>query len=342
MKILLTGGAGYIGSHVAVSLLERGDEIVIADNFANSGEDVIDRIARIAGKDPAIFEADLRDPAAVDEIFAKHPDIDAVIHLAGLKAVGESVAEPLLYYEWNLSIAFNLLNSMNAAGVKKLVFSSSATVYSDDNPVPFTEGAKLGASNPYGWTKVMIEQILTDLCAADKEFSVVNLRYFNPIGAHSSGLIGEEPKGVPNNLMPYIDKVAAGILPHISVFGDDYDTPDGTGVRDYIHVMDLADAHALAVDYINNERKGVFAFNIGTGIGSSVLDVIAAYEKAFGKEIPYVIEPRRAGDIAILLADPALAQRELGFSAKFGLDKMCEDSLRRAKRNGASAYPERH
>lgn len=325
MSILLTGGAGFIGSHTAVFLLDSGYDVIIADDFSNSKKSVVDRITKIAGKEPKLFVADLTKSSAFTEIFQAYPDIDSIIHFAGLKAVGESVEKPLLYYKTNLEITLNLLEAMEQNGITKLVFSSSATVYSQENDVPYTEASKLGASNPYGWTKVMIEQILKDVCAASPEMSVVLLRYFNPIGAHPSGLIGEDPDGIPNNLVPYIAKVAAGTLPHVNVFGGDYDTVDGTGVRDYIHVMDLAEGHALALSYLEG-KTGAFAFNLGTGNGSSVLEIIAAYENACGHKIDRVITSRRAGDLPVVYADPSLAFSELGFKASRGIDEMCKDS----------------
>ncbi|MDR1796378.1 MAG: UDP-glucose 4-epimerase GalE [Clostridiales Family XIII bacterium] len=329
MNVLLTGGAGFIGSHTAVSLLDAGYEVTIADDFSNSKPSVIDRIAKITGREPAFYEVDFRDAAAVDALFAA-AGVDAVIHFAGYKAVGESVEKPLSYYENNLVSTLNLLKAMRGRGVKKLIFSSSATVYRADNPVPYREGSPLGAVNPYGWTKVMIERMLRDACAADPDLGVCLLRYFNPIGAHPSGLIGEDPKGIPNNLVPYVAKVAGGELPFIRVFGDDYDTPDGTGVRDYIHVVDLARGHLLALEYLAGGlgRTGSYVFNLGTGRGYSVKEVIAAYGKACGRELPYEIAPRRAGDLATVYADPALAEKELGFQAEKGLAAMCEDSWR--------------
>jgi UDP-glucose 4-epimerase len=323
MTVLLTGGTGFIGSHTAVSLLETGEDVVLIDNFSNSHPSVAGRLEEISGREVNVLEVDLLDVSALERVFGAY-DIDAVIHFAGFKAVGESVAKPLAYYHNNLTGTVNLLNVMAAYGVKKLIFSSSATVYRSDNPVPYREGFPVGATNPYGWTKVMIEQILRDLAAADKEWSVVLLRYFNPIGAHPSGLIGEDPEGIPNNLVPYVARVAAGLLKEVHVFGDDYDTPDGTGVRDYIHVVDLAVGHVLALAKL--AAPGVYTYNLGTGEGSSVRDVIAAYEKACGKPIPFVIDPRRPGDLPITLADPSLAERELGFKTEFGLEDMCRDS----------------
>jgi UDP-glucose 4-epimerase len=326
MSILLTGGAGFIGSHTAVALIEKGYDVFILDNFSNSKPSVIERIERITGKHCPYASGDLRDRADVDSVFMAH-DFDAVIHFAGLKAVGESVEKPCEYYENNLVGTLRLIEAMTKYGVKNMIFSSSATVYRADNPVPYFEDYPLGATNPYGWTKVMIEQMLRDVCAADPEWSAVFLRYFNPIGAHPSGLIGEDPNGIPNNLLPYVSKVAAGELPVVHIFGDDYDTPDGTGVRDYIHVMDLAEGHLLAMDYIRG-RAGTFPFNLGTGTGYSVKEVIAAFERACGKKLPYQIDPRRAGDLSSVYANVDHARSELGFSARFDIGKMCEDAWR--------------
>ncbi|GHU64940.1 UDP-glucose 4-epimerase [Clostridia bacterium] len=327
MKILLTGGTGFIGSHTAVALLERGFEVILLDNFSNSSPDAADRVREITGRDLLCIKTDLLDADGVGLAFSQNPGIDAVMHFAGFKAVGESVSEPLAYYHNNIAGTLNLIEIMNKNGVKKLIFSSSATVYRADNPVPYFEDYPLGATNPYGWSKVMIEQILRDVCAANPEWSMALLRYFNPIGAHESGMIGEAPNGIPNNLMPYITKVAAGELPVIHIFGDDYDTPDGTGVRDYIHVMDLAEGHILAMNYIR-ERKGAWSFNLGTGKGYSVKELIAAFEKVCGKELPKQTDARRAGDLPAAYANTALAKKELGFAARYGIEKMCEDSWR--------------
>jgi UDP-glucose 4-epimerase len=327
MSVLLTGGAGFIGSHTAVALLDNGYDVVILDNFFNSKCSVIERIEKIAGRSVTLAECDLLDGEAASEVFASHPDVDTVIHFAGLKAVGESVEKPWAYYNNNLIGTLRLLEAMNAAGVSRLVFSSSATVYSPDNPVPYYEHYKLGATNPYGWTKVMIEQIIRDVCAVDRGLSASLLRYFNPIGAHESGLIGEDPQGIPNNLLPYVAKVAAGEMDEIRIFGDDYDTPDGTGVRDYIHVMDLARGHLLAMEYMQN-RKGCYAFNLGTGNGTSVKEIIEAFEKACGKNLPQKVVSRRAGDMPVVYANTDLAAAELNFTAEYGIDKMCEDTWR--------------
>jgi UDP-glucose 4-epimerase len=325
MKILLTGGAGFIGSHTAVECLESGYEVVILDNFVNSKPSVIDRIEKIAGH-VILEECDLLDKSEVGAVFEKHA-IDAVVHFAGLKAVGESVSKPQEYYRNNLIGTLNLLEAMTVCGVRKLIFSSSATVYRSDNPVPYFEDFPLGATNPYGWTKVMIEQILRDICDSDPAWAVCSLRYFNPIGAHQSGLIGEDPHGTPNNLLPYIAKVASGELPEIHIFGDDYDTPDGTGVRDYIHVMDLARGHLFALDYLK-DRTGIYSFNLGTGVGYSVKDVINAFEKVCGKSLPFVIDPRRPGDLPSVYANADLADDEFGFRTRYDLAQMCEDAWR--------------
>ena len=331
MSILLTGGAGFIGSHTAVSLLNAGQDIVIVDNLYNSSPKVIDRIERITGKRPVFVEADCCDRAAMDRLFSDY-DITGVIHFAGLKAVGESVEKPLLYYRNNLDSTLTVLEVMREHNCHQFVFSSSATVYGDQ-PAPLYETAQTGGcSNPYGWTKFMIEEILKGACRADPALSVVLLRYFNPIGAHESGLIGENPNGIPNNLMPYITQVAIGRRERLTVFGDDYDTPDGTGVRDYIHVMDLARGHVAAIAYMA-EHPGESIFNLGTGKGYSVLDVLHAYEKACGKTLPYVIDPRRPGDIAVCYADPTKAKEELGWEAQYGIEEMCADSWNWQQKN---------
>jgi UDP-glucose 4-epimerase len=327
VTILLTGGAGFIGSHTAAALLGRGCDVLLLDNFSNSKPSVVSRIEEITGKTCPLVEADMADPAAVRAVFAAH-EIDAVIHFAGFKAVGESVEKPLSYYENNLVSTLRLLHAMREFGVNKLVFSSSCTVYGPDNAVPYTEDLKTSATNPYGWTKVMIEQMIEDVCLAAPAFAAVSLRYFNPIGAHESGLIGEDPRGIPNNLLPYVSKVAAGELERIHIYGDDYDTPDGTAVRDYIHVMDLADGHIRAMEYLSGGRTGHYRFNLGTGKGSSVKEVIAAFEKACGRELPSVIDPRRAGDLPLVYANALLAETELGFRATRDLDAMCADAWR--------------
>ena len=323
MKVLVTGGAGYIGSHTCVELLNAGHEVVIIDNFVNSKPEALDCIRRITGKDFAFCEADLRDRAAVKKLFDEH-EIDAVIHFAGLKAVGESVQKPLEYYNNNLGGFFVLAEEMRAHNVKRIVFSSSATVYGMNNPVPFREEMPTSATNPYGYTKVMIEQMLRDLAVADPEWSIVLLRYFNPIGAHESGLIGEDPNGIPNNLLPYVAQVAAGIRPQLSVFGNDYDTPDGTGVRDYSHVVDLALGHLAALNYAET-HTGAEAINLGTGHGTSVLEIVAAFEKASGRPVPYKICDRRPGDIATCYADTTKAAKLLGWHATRDIDDMCRD-----------------
>lgn len=325
MAILVTGGAGYIGSHTCVELLDNGYEVVIVDNLYNSKKVAVERIEKITGQKVTFYEADIRDRAAMDEIFAKE-DISAVIHFAGLKAVGESVRKPLEYYDNNIGGTLVLCDAMRNADVKNIIFSSSATVYGDPAFIPITEECPKGiCTNPYGWTKWMQEQILTDFHTADSEWNVILLRYFNPIGAHESGLIGEDPKGIPNNLVPYVAQVAVGKLSCLGVFGDDYDTPDGTGVRDYIHVVDLARGHVDALKKLE-DKEGVSVYNLGTGTGSSVLDVVKAFEKACGKKIPYEIKPRREGDIATCYADSSKAYRELGWKAEKTLDDMCADS----------------
>ena len=327
MKILVTGGAGYIGSHTCVELLDAGYEVVIADNLDNASSKAVERIEQITGKKVSFYEKDIRDEQAMQEIFSNEKP-ECVIHFAGLKAVGESVEKPLEYYENNIGGTLNLLNVMRNNGCKNIIFSSSATVYGDPAFVPITEECPKGViTNPYGRTKSMLEEIMTDLHTSDPGWNVILLRYFNPIGAHKCGLIGEDPKGIPNNLLPYVAKVAIGKLPCLGVFGNDYDTPDGTGVRDYIHVVDLAKGHVKAIGKIK-EKCGVKIYNLGTGNGYSVLQVIKAYSKACGHEIPYEIKPRRAGDIATCYADAALAKKELGWEAQYGIDEMCEDSWR--------------
>lgn len=332
MAILVTGGTGYIGSHTVVELLKAGDEVVIVDNLCNSKLCVLDRIERITGKRPTFYQVDILDADALDAVFAKHPEITAVIHFAGLKAVGESCQLPLKYYHNNLTGTFILLEKMAKYHVKRIVFSSSATVYGMPKSVPIREDFPLSTTNPYGETKLMIERIMKDACTPDHELSVSILRYFNPIGAHESGLIGEDPKGIPNNLLPYVAKVAAGKLPHLNVFGNDYPTPDGTGVRDYIHVVDLALAHLKALAR-TEKVQGIEYFNIGTGVGYSVLQIVAAFEKAYGAKVNYVIADRRPGDIAECYADPTKAAEILGWRAERDLAKMCEDSARWQKMN---------
>ena len=332
MSILVTGGAGFIGSHTCVELLNAGFEVVIVDNFYNSQPESLNRIKKITGKDFKFYEVDIRDKAGLDKVFSENK-IDAVIHFAGLKAVGESCQKPLEYYEKNIGGTVTLCEAMRDAGCKKIVFSSSATVYGSDNVSPLTENMKIGGTtNPYGTTKYMIELILQDLYASDNEWSVVILRYFNPIGAHESGMIGENPNGIPNNLMPYITQVAIGKLPQLSVFGDDYDTHDGTGVRDYIHVVDLALGHIKAVEKALNSNE-INAYNLGTGTGYSVLDIVKAFEKASGQTVNYKIVDRRPGDLATCYSDPSKALNELGWKAERDLNKMCEDSWRWQKNN---------
>ena len=323
-KILVTGGAGFIGSHTCVEFLESGYEVVVLDNLSNSKEEAIRRIEKITGKSVDFYKADMRDEEAVRKIFQEQ-EISAVVHFAGLKAVGESVAKPLEYYENNLNGTFVLLKVMREYNCKTIVFSSSATVYGMNNPVPYIEGMPTSATNPYGYTKVMIEQILSDICIADPDFRAVALRYFNPIGAHKSGLIGEDPNGIPNNLLPYIGQVAIGKLKQLSIFGNDYDTPDGTGVRDYIHVVDLAKGHVCAIAYAEN-HKGFMPINLGTGHGISVLEMVHAYEKACGHEINYRITDRRPGDIASSYADASRAKELLNWEAHETLETMCADS----------------
>lgn len=327
MAILITGGSGYIGSHTAIELQNAGYDIVIADNFYNSKPEVLRRIAELAGKNAPFYKCDIRDAEGLRRIFSEN-DIEAVIHFAGLKAVGESVKKPLAYYENNVGGTVTLCEVMAEAGCKRIVFSSSATVYGMNNPSPLKEDMPTGAvTNPYGRTKHMIEGILTDTCISDSDWTAILLRYFNPIGAHISGRIGEDPNGIPNNLMPYISQVAIGKLKQLSVFGDDYDTHDGTGVRDYIHVVDLALGHVKAVEYAL-KSKGAEVFNLGTGVGYSVLDIVNAFEKANGVKVPYSIAPRRPGDIATCYSDPSKAARVLGWKAERGIEDMCRDSWR--------------
>ncbi len=321
MTILVTGGAGYIGSHTCVELLEKGYDVVVIDNFDNSSPMSISRVEKITGKKVSLYKSDVRDRDALEKIFAEHK-IDFVIHFAGLKAVGESVAKPIEYYDNNLYGTLILLDVMRKHGCKKIVFSSSATVYGAPERLPLDENCAIGGTtNPYGTSKYFQEIMLRDVYTSDNEWTVMLLRYFNPVGAHESGLIGEDPQGIPNNLTPYIAKVAIGELKEVGVFGDDYDTPDGTGVRDYIHVVDLAKGHVAAIEH--SECPGVYTYNLGTGVGYSVLDVIKAFGKACGRDLPYVIKPRRPGDIAACYADAGKAKRELGWEAKLGLDDMC-------------------
>ena len=332
MKILLTGGAGYIGSHTAIELINKGYDVVIADNFYNSKPVVIDRIEEITGKRPDMYEVDVAHKAALSKGFSEQK-IDSVIHFAGYKAVGESVAKPIDYYRNNIDTTLTLLEVMSEFGVTKIVFSSAATVYGVPETVPLHENLPTkGCTNPYGWTKYMIEQILRDVTKAYPEMSCVLLRYFNPVGAHKSGRIGEDPQGIPNNLMPYISQVAVGKLEKLSVFGDDYNTHDGTGVRDYIHVVDLALGHVCAIEYAAS-HTGSEVINLGTGVGYSVLDMVKAFESTTGKKIPYVIAPRRAGDVDECYSDPAKAKKLLGWEAKYNLEDMCADSWRWQSQN---------
>ena len=331
MKILVTGGTGFIGSHTIVELLNAGYEVVAIDNFANSKRSVLARIKEITGKDFSFYEGDVCDPVILDKIFKEH-DISAVIHFAGFKAVGESVAKPLMYYRNNLDSTLNLCEIMQKYNCKRLVFSSSATVYGNPLSLPIKEDFPLSTTNPYGTTKLMIERILKDLANSDPDWQIVILRYFNPIGAHESGLLGEDPNDIPNNLMPYVVKVALGKLPRLSIFGDDYDTDDGTGVRDYIHVVDLALGHLKALDKVLSS-KGVNIYNLGTGKGVSVLTLVKTFEEVNGVTVPYVITERRPGDIAACYADAPKAKEELGWEAKLDLAKMCEDAYRFLQKN---------
>lgn len=332
MSILVTGGAGYIGSHTVVELISNGYDVVVCDNLSNSSPKSLERVEKITGKKIKFYLADIRDRAALDNIF-ENESIDTVIHFAGLKAVGESVAKPWEYYDNNINGTLVLVDSMRRHNCKNIIFSSSATVYGDPAFIPITEECPKGkCTNPYGWTKSMLEQILSDIQNADKEWNVVLLRYFNPIGAHKSGLIGENPNGIPNNLMPYVTQVAVGKRPCLHVFGNDYDTHDGTGVRDYIHVVDLANGHVCAVSKIK-EKCGLKIYNLGTGNGYSVLDIVKNFEEANGVKIPYVIDARRPGDIATCYASAALAEKEMGWKAQYGIREMCEDSWRWQKNN---------
>ena len=332
MKIFLAGGAGYIGCHTALQLLNNGYEVVIADNFSNSCPEAVKRVEALTGKKIALYEIDVQDGAKVKEVFAQEQP-DAVIHFAGLKAVGESVQQPIRYYRNNINTTLSLLEAMEATGVKKIIFSSSATVYGEENPSPYKENMPKGScTNPYGWTKSMMEQIFQDVALTDPELSIVILRYFNPIGAHESGEIGEDPKGIPNNLMPYITQTAVGIREKLTVFGDDYDTPDGTCQRDYIHVMDLADGHVKAVEYLNREQ-GIDIINLGTGTPYSVLELVNAFQKVNDMKVNYVIGTRRAGDLPVCYADASKAARVLGWKAKRGLEDMCRDSWNWQRKN---------
>ena len=327
MSVLVTGGAGYIGSHTVVELLNNGEDVIVIDNFSNSKKDALEAIKKITNKDFKFYEIDYLDREALERVFVENPDIDSVINFAGFKAVGESVQKPIEYYINNISGALVLLDTMKKYNVKKFVFSSSATVYGEPERIPLTEDCKIGGTtNPYGTTKLYIEQILKDLYKSDDTWDIAILRYFNPVGAHESGLIGEEPQGIPNNLMPYIVRVAAGILPELSIFGNDYDTPDGTGVRDYIHVVDLAKGHIKAIEKLNKEKRGIFIYNLGTGTGYSVLDMVKAFEKATNKKVAYKIVERRPGDIATCYSNPEKAERELGWKAEKTLEDMCRDS----------------
>ena len=338
MAILITGGAGYIGSHTCVELLTAGKEIVVLDNFSNSKPEALRRVREIAGREFPVVVCDLLDQDGLDKVFDQY-SIEAVVHFAGLKAVGESCRLPLLYYQNNITGTLNLCQAMERHDCRTLVFCSSATVYGDAK-APYTEQSRSGSgiTNPYGWTKAMIEQILRDLAAADPRWSISLLRYFNPIGAHSSGRIGEDPNGIPNNLMPYIAQVAVGKLERLSVYGDDYDTPDGTGVRDYIHVVDLALGHLKALDALSG-KTGVQTYNLGTGRGYSVLEVVRAFETASGRPVPYVIAPRRAGDLAVSYACVEKAEQELGWKAQRGIEEMCADSWRWQSQN-PNGYPD--
>ena len=328
MSILVTGGAGYIGSHTVIELLNVGREVVIIDNFSNSKKEVLEKIKEITKKDFKFYEINYLDKKALEKVFEENK-IEAVLNFAGYKAVGESVQKPLEYYENNISGAVVLLEIMKKYNVKKFIFSSSATVYGEPEKIPITEECKIGGTtNPYGTTKLFIEQILQDLYKSDNSWDIAILRYFNPVGAHESGLIGEEPQGIPNNLMPYIVRVASGQLEQLSVFGNDYNTPDGTGVRDYIHVVDLAKGHIKALEKLEKEETGIYIYNLGTGTGYSVLDMVKAFEEATGKKVKYKIAPRRAGDIATCYSDPEKAKKELGWEAKKDLKDMCKDSWR--------------
>ncbi|MCP9292852.1 UDP-glucose 4-epimerase GalE [Gracilimonas sediminicola] len=324
MNVLVTGGAGYIGSHTVLELLNEGHQVIVVDNLSNSSEEALKRVQKITGKQLTFYKEDLLNKNALDQIFSDH-EIDSVIHFAGYKAVGESVEKPLMYYDNNITSTLYLCELMKKHGVKSIVFSSSATVYGDPHEVPITEDFPLSATNPYGRTKLFIEYILKDLHVADESWNIALLRYFNPVGAHKSGLIGEDPNDIPNNLMPFVSQVAVGKLEQLSVFGDDYPTPDGTGVRDYIHVVDLAIGHLKALEKLTSD-PGLVIYNLGTGKGTSVLEMVEAFEKASGKEVPYKITPRRPGDIAACYADPSKAEDELGWTAERGIEEMCIDA----------------
>ena len=330
-SVLLTGGAGYIGSHTAVELIASGYQVAVADNFCSSSPVVLERLESITGTKIICEQGDIRDSDFLVKIFAKH-QIDAVVHFAGLKAVGESCEKPLAYFDNNISGTISLLQVMREAGCNNLVFSSSATVYGDPDKCPITEDAALRVTNPYGRTKLVMEQLINDVCDCHADFKAAILRYFNPVGAHSSGLIGEDPNDIPNNLLPFVSQVAVGRREQLQVFGDDYPTPDGTGVRDYIHVVDLARAHVAAVDYLLREQQSL-TVNLGTGKGISVLEMVQAFEKASGRKVPYKIAPRRAGDIAACYADPSLANKLLGWQAEYGVDEMCADAWRWQSQN---------
>ena len=331
MTILVTGGAGFIASHTNIELLNAGYDVIVMDNLCNSSKESVARVEQITGKKVKFYEADMRNVEDLEKIFSENV-IDVIIHFAGLKAVGESCVKPFEYYENNISGTLNIISMMRKYNVKKMVFSSSATVYGDPEVIPITEECKVGGvTNPYGQTKLMLEQILTDIQKADPDFDIALLRYFNPIGAHESGLIGEAPNGIPNNLLPYVAKVAAGVLDRVNVFGDDYDTPDGTGVRDYIHVVDLAKGHVLAIE--KYATPGVHICNLGTGKGYSVLEIVKAFEKVNGVKVPYEIKPRRAGDIATCYADPTRAKEQLGWVAEKTLEDMCRDTWNFAKKH---------
>ncbi|WP_132992380.1 UDP-glucose 4-epimerase GalE [Gordonia zhaorongruii] len=332
MRVLVTGGAGYIGSHTVLQLLAAGHDVVVADDFSNAKASIIGRLVNLSSKQITVYTVDLTDEIATEHVFASE-EIDAVIHFAGFKAVGESVAKPLSYYRNNIDTAFSVLKAMDAHGVRQFVFSSSATVYGENPVRERTEDMPTSATNPYGWTKVMIEQILRDLAEADESWRIAILRYFNPVGAHVSGDIGEDPTGIPNNLMPFVAQVAVGRRDKLQVFGDDYDTPDGTGVRDYIHVEDLAAGHVAALDRIGTTDQPLSVWNLGSGQANSVLEVIAAFERASGRDIPYAVAPRRSGDLPAYWADPSKANRELGWEATRTIDDMCVDTWRWQSQN---------